>query len=35
MARFEKHTVGVPFIVLPKGFAFKWKGTPANNTSTS
>lgn len=31
MARFEKHTVGVPFIVLPKGFAFKWKDTPANN----
>ncbi len=31
MARFEKQTVGVPFIVLPKGFAFKWKDTPANN----
>jgi hypothetical protein len=31
MARFEKHTVGVPFIVLPKGLAFKWKNTPANN----
>ena len=31
MARFEKHTVGVPFIVLPKGLAFQWKDVPANN----
>ena len=31
MARFEKQTVGVPFIVLPKSLAFKWKDTPANN----
>jgi hypothetical protein len=31
MARFEKHTVGVPFIVLPKSFAFMWKDIPANN----
>src|SRR4051794_30630434 len=31
MARYEKHTVGVPFIVLPKGTAFQWKDTPANN----
>jgi hypothetical protein len=31
MARYEKQTVGVPFIVLPKGLAFKWKDIPANN----
>jgi hypothetical protein len=31
MARFEKHTVGVPFIVLPKGLEFQWKDVPANN----
>jgi hypothetical protein len=31
MARYEKQTVGVPFIVLPKALAFKWKETPANN----
>src|SRR6202008_4660209 len=31
MARYEKQTVGVPFIVLPKSFAFKWKDIPANN----
>lgn len=31
MARYEKQTVGVPFIVLPKGLAFKWKDVPANN----
>ena len=31
MARFEKHTVGVPFIVLPKDFQFEWKEVPANN----
>jgi hypothetical protein len=31
MARYEKQTVGVPFIVLPKKLAFKWIDTPANN----
>ena len=31
MARYEKQTVGVPFIVLPKNLAFQWKETPANN----
>lgn len=31
MARYEKHTVGVPFIVLPKGLEFQWKEVPANN----
>ncbi len=31
MARYEKHTVGVPFIVLPKALAFQWKDVPANN----
>jgi hypothetical protein len=31
MARFEKHTVGVPFIVLPKDFQFEWNEVPANN----
>jgi hypothetical protein len=31
MARYEKHTVGVPFIVLPKGLEFQWQDTPANN----
>jgi hypothetical protein len=31
MARYEKKTVGVRFIVLPKNLAFKWKDTPANN----
>ncbi|MCI0335679.1 MAG: DUF1553 domain-containing protein [Planctomycetes bacterium] len=31
MARYEKQTVGVPFIVLPKGLEFQWKDTPANN----
>jgi hypothetical protein len=31
MARFEKHTVGVPFIVLPKGVEFQWQEVPANN----
>jgi hypothetical protein len=31
MARYEKQTVGVPFIVLPKGLAFQWKDTRANN----
>ncbi len=31
MARYEKHTVGVPFIVLPKGIEFQCKDTPANN----
>jgi hypothetical protein len=28
MARFETHTVGVPFITLPAGLAFQW-GSPA------
>lgn len=31
MARFETHTVGVPFIVLPKGLEFQWQEVPANN----
>lgn len=31
MARYEKQTVGVPFIVLPKGLAFKWRNPPSNN----
>ena len=31
MARFEKHTVGVPYIVLPKGLEFQWQDVPANN----
>jgi hypothetical protein len=31
MARFATHTVGVPFIVLPKGLQFEWKDVPANN----
>jgi len=31
MARYEKKTVGVPFIVLPKALAFQWKDVPANN----
>ena len=31
MARFETHTVGVPFIVLPKGLAFEWQEVPAHN----
>ena len=31
MARFDTHTVGVPFIVLPKGLKFQWKETPENN----
>jgi hypothetical protein len=31
MARYEKQTVGVPFIVLSKNLAFKWKDVPANN----
>jgi hypothetical protein len=31
MARYEKHTVGAPFIVLPKGLRFEWKDVPANN----
>ncbi|MFO0790719.1 MAG: DUF1549 domain-containing protein [Pirellulales bacterium] len=31
MARYEKKTVGVPFIVLPKDLAFTWKEVPANN----
>ncbi|HEY3395615.1 MAG TPA: DUF1549 domain-containing protein [Lacipirellulaceae bacterium] len=31
MARYEKHTVGVPFITLPKGLEFQWQDVPANN----
>ena len=31
MARYEKKTVGVPFIVLPKNLAFQWKEVPTNN----
>ena len=31
MARFETHTVGVHFIVLPKDVKFKWSNPPANN----
>ena len=31
MARYEKQTVGVPIIVLPKGLAFQWKDVPSNN----
>jgi hypothetical protein len=31
MARFDTHTVGVPFIVLPKGLEFQWQDVPANN----
>jgi hypothetical protein len=31
MARYEKHTVGVPFITLPKGLEFQWQEVPANN----
>jgi hypothetical protein len=31
MARYEKHTVGVPFITLPKGLDFQWQEVPANN----
>jgi len=31
MARFETHTVGAQFIVLPKGLAFQWANPPTNN----
>ena len=31
MARFETHTVGTHFIVLPKGLQFQWKEIAANN----
>jgi Protein of unknown function (DUF1549)/Protein of unknown function (DUF1553)/Bacterial Ig-like domain (group 2) len=31
MARYEKQTVGVPFLVLPKSLQFQWKDVPANN----
>ena len=31
MARFETHTVGSHFIVLPKGFKFEWPNVPENN----
>jgi hypothetical protein len=30
-ARFETHTVGTHFIVLPKGLQFTWKEIPENN----
>jgi len=35
MARFEKQTVGVPFIVLPKNLAFKWNDVPAQISPSS
>ena len=31
MARFDTHTVGVQFIVLPKGLDFQWKEVPEHN----
>ena len=31
MARFETHTVGSHFIVLPKGLQFQWSNPPENN----
>ena len=31
MARFETHTVGSHFIVLPKGVPFQWSGAEPNN----
>ena len=31
MARFETHTVGSHFIVLPKDFQFQWPNVPENN----
>jgi hypothetical protein len=31
MARFGTHTVGVPFIVLPKDLQFQWKDVKENN----
>jgi len=31
MARFDTHTVGSHFIVLPKGLEFKWEDVPENN----
>jgi hypothetical protein len=31
MARYEKHTVGVPFVVLSKDLKFEWQDVPANN----
>ena len=31
MARFETHTVGSHFIVLPKGLDFEWPSVPQNN----
>lgn len=31
MARFATQTVGVPFIVLPKGLEFQWQDVPAGN----
>jgi hypothetical protein len=31
MARFATFTVGVPFVTLPKGLAFRWPDPPENN----
>ena len=31
MARFETHTVGTQFIILPKGLEFQWPSVPENN----
>ncbi|HUG91213.1 MAG TPA: DUF1549 domain-containing protein, partial [Planctomycetaceae bacterium] len=31
MARFETHTVGTQFIVLPRGAQFEWPSVPQNN----
>ncbi len=31
MARFDTHTVGTHFIVLPKGLKFTWKDVPSNS----
>ena len=31
MARFETHTVGTHFIVLPKGLKFTWNEVPSNS----
>jgi hypothetical protein len=31
MARFDTHTVGTHFIILPQGLKFQWKDVPENN----
>ena len=31
LARFETHTIGSQFIVLPQGLAFEWKNAPVKN----